>query len=119
MNDRRPVATPDEAATELRALSSPEPEPTEFPRYFVGTPDRVRAGLLDMAGKLNIRELVVSTITHDPAARLRSYTLLAEAFTPGCPGLHNSPAAGESPRVKGSILQEPALQNEATPAIRS
>jgi luciferase family oxidoreductase group 1 len=79
-NDRRPVASPAEAAAELSQYGPPEPPRTEFPRYFVGTPDRVRAELLDMAAKLNIHELVVNTITHDPAARLRSYGLLAEVF---------------------------------------
>ncbi len=33
-----------------------------------------------MAAQLHIDELIVNTITHDHAARLRSYTLLAEAF---------------------------------------
>jgi len=58
----------------------PEPDRNEFPRYFVGTPDKVRAELLAMAARLNVGELVVNTITHDHAARLRSYTLLAEAL---------------------------------------
>jgi len=79
-NDRRPVATPAEAAAELSSYGPPAPETSEFPRYFAGTPDKVRTELLAMAAKLNIHELVVNTITHDPAARLRSYSLLAEAF---------------------------------------
>lgn len=83
-NDRRPVATPSEATAELAGMygqfGAATPDITEFPRYFYGTPDKVRAGLLDMAAKLNIHEFVVNTITHDHAARLRSYSLLAEAF---------------------------------------
>ncbi len=79
-NDRRPIAPPAEAAAELSRLGPPLPETAEFPRYFVGTPDTVKAALLDMATKLNINELVVNTITHDHAARLRSYSLLADAF---------------------------------------
>jgi len=83
-NDRRPVATPSEATAELAGLygqfGPATPDSTEFPRYFYGTPDKVRAQLLDMAAKLNINEFVVNTIAHDQAARLRSYTLLAEAF---------------------------------------
>jgi luciferase family oxidoreductase group 1 len=79
-NDRRPVATPAAAAIELLNYGTLDPDRNEFPRYFVGTPDKVRAALLDMAKKLNIHEFVVNTITHDHAARLRSYTLLAEAF---------------------------------------
>jgi luciferase family oxidoreductase group 1 len=79
-NDRRPVATPAEAAAELSTYGPIPPDRQEFPRIFVGTPDKVRKELLTMASSLNIHELVVNTITHDPAARLRSYTLLAEAM---------------------------------------
>jgi luciferase family oxidoreductase group 1 len=79
-DDRRPVATPAEAAAELPQYGPPAPETSEFPRYFVGTPDKVRSALLDMTSRLRIGELVVNTITHDHSARLRSYALLAEAF---------------------------------------
>ena len=79
-NDRRPVASPEEAEAELARFGPPLPETGEFPRYFAGTPDKLKAALLDMAGKLGIGELVVNTITHDHGARLRSYSLLAEAF---------------------------------------
>ena len=79
-NDRRPVATPAEAAAELSGYGSIPADRQEFPRIFVGTPDKVRKDLLAMTSSLNIHELVVNTITHDPVARLRSYTLLAEAM---------------------------------------
>jgi luciferase family oxidoreductase group 1 len=79
-NDRRPVASPAEAAAELARFGGAILETGEFPRYFVGTPDKVKAALLDMAGRLKINEFVVNTITHDHPARLRSYGLLAEAF---------------------------------------
>jgi luciferase family oxidoreductase group 1 len=79
-NDRRPVATPAEAAAELSGHGSIPADRQEFPRIFVGTPDKVRKDLLAMTRSLNIHDLVVNTITHDPAARLRSYTLLAEAM---------------------------------------
>ena len=82
-NDRRPVESPEDAAAELLQYGSPELERSEFPRYFVGTPDRVRAALAEMAGKLRIGEIVVNTITHDYDARLRSYSLLAEEFALG------------------------------------
>jgi luciferase family oxidoreductase group 1 len=79
-NDRRPVANPEEAAVELRPYGPREPEAGEFPRYIVGTPDVVRARLTAMVEALDIKELVVNTIIHDHDARLRSYSLLAEAF---------------------------------------
>ena len=82
-NDRRPVAPPDDALRELRLFGAAGDEDGEWPRYFVGTPETVRAELEGMAGALGIGELVVNTITWDHAARLRSYALLAEVFELG------------------------------------
>lgn len=78
--DRSPVASVDDALRELAGYGSLPEEPGEFPRYFIGTPDVVRAGLTEMANSLGIGELVVNSIIHDHAARLRSYTLLADVF---------------------------------------
>ncbi len=84
--DRRPVASPDEALQELQLLGEVSaatgitPEEGEWPRYFVGTPEKVKRELEQMAGELEIGELIVNTITWDQSARLRSYKLLAEAF---------------------------------------
>jgi luciferase family oxidoreductase group 1 len=77
MNDRRPVAAPNDAIRELAALGGATPEEGEWPRYFVGTPARVREQLEAMAAALGIQELVVNTIVCDHAKRLRSYELLA------------------------------------------
>ena len=93
INDRRPVATPEEAVVELRQFQPIAAETGEFPRYFVGTPDTVRAELLNMTKQLNITELIVNTITHDHAARLRSYSLLAEAMSLKAGSLVSSSAA--------------------------
>jgi luciferase family oxidoreductase group 1 len=49
-------------------------------RVLAGTPDRVRAHLVEQAGAYGVDEIVVVTITHDVKARVRSYELLAEAF---------------------------------------
>jgi hypothetical protein len=40
----------------------------------------VAARLTELAGRLALEELVVVTWTHDPAARHRSYELLAAAI---------------------------------------
>jgi luciferase family oxidoreductase group 1 len=80
MNDRRPVASPEDAQRELLAIGGPTPEEGEWPRYFVGTPAQVRQQLEAMATVLGIHELVVNTIVWDHAKRLRSYELLAEEF---------------------------------------
>ncbi len=92
MNDRRPVASPEEAARDLNVLPTPpnpllaftagsldEPD-AEFPRYVVGTPDKVCTELTHIARELELSELIVNTITHSHEARLRSYSLLGEAF---------------------------------------
>jgi alkanesulfonate monooxygenase SsuD/methylene tetrahydromethanopterin reductase-like flavin-dependent oxidoreductase (luciferase family) len=80
MNDRRPVAAPADALRELQMLGGATPEEGEWPRYFVGTPARVREQLEAMATDLGIGELVVNTIIWEHAARLRSYELLAHEF---------------------------------------
>jgi len=93
MDDRRPVAAPDEALRELAAVpSAPNPlisftagsydapEEGEWPRYVIGTPEKVATQLRSIATALNLNELIVNTITHSHEARLRSYSLLAEAM---------------------------------------
>jgi luciferase family oxidoreductase group 1 len=80
MNDRRPVAAPEDAARELREIGGAAPEDGEWPRYFVGTPARVGVELRAMAAALGIGELVVNTIVWDHAKRVRSYELLAAEF---------------------------------------
>lgn len=61
------------------AGSFDEPE-EEWPRYVVGTPDKVAVRLRGLADELHLSELIVNTITHSHKARLRSYSLLAEAM---------------------------------------
>jgi luciferase family oxidoreductase group 1 len=93
MDDRRPVAAPQDALEELAegptapnpllaftAGSLDAPEDNEWPRYFVGTPDTVALQLRSLAAELHLSEIIVNTITHSHEARLRSYTLLAEAM---------------------------------------
>jgi luciferase family oxidoreductase group 1 len=75
--DRRPVASPEDAVREMKLLGAMPMEEGEWPRYFVGTPQRVRGELEQMAGELGIGELIVNTIVWDQAKRLRSYELLS------------------------------------------
>jgi luciferase family oxidoreductase group 1 len=49
-------------------------------RAVVGSPDTVRAALEALAREYGAEEVIAVTITHDHAARRRSYELLAEAF---------------------------------------
>jgi len=80
LNDRRPIAPPEEAQRELQALGDIAVEEGEWPRYFVGTPQRVGRDLRAMAEALGAEEMVVNSITWNHAARLRSYSLLAKEF---------------------------------------
>jgi luciferase family oxidoreductase group 1 len=91
-DDRRPVATPEDALQELNEIPAqpkapwpittfPQEQPEgEFPRYVVGTPSKVREQLLHIARELELNELIINTITHSHEARKRSYALLAAAF---------------------------------------
>ncbi len=47
---------------------------------IVGTPGVVRERIETLAKRTRADEVMVTTVTHDPAARLRSYQLLARAF---------------------------------------
>jgi luciferase family oxidoreductase group 1 len=78
--DRRPVASPEDAVRELGLMGEMPMEEGEWPRYFVGTPARVKEQLEQMAGELGVGELIVNTIVWEQAKRLRSYELLAEVF---------------------------------------
>ncbi|MGH9211408.1 MAG: LLM class flavin-dependent oxidoreductase [Acidimicrobiales bacterium] len=47
--------------------------------HVVGGPDSVRDQLAELVERTGADELIVTTMTHDPADRLRSYELVAEA----------------------------------------
>jgi alkanesulfonate monooxygenase SsuD/methylene tetrahydromethanopterin reductase-like flavin-dependent oxidoreductase (luciferase family) len=49
-------------------------------RSIVGTPEHCRTELLRLAEHYGVEEILVVTVTHDFAARLRSYELLAETL---------------------------------------
>lgn len=49
-------------------------------RFFVGTPADLRQRIGDLAALAQAEEVMVLTMVHDHAARVRSYELLAEAF---------------------------------------
>jgi luciferase family oxidoreductase group 1 len=76
-----PIASPESALEALR--TGPDPladDHPDWPRYVVGTPDRVRERLVQLCSLLDVDELVVPATIHSHRARLRSYELLAKAF---------------------------------------
>jgi alkanesulfonate monooxygenase SsuD/methylene tetrahydromethanopterin reductase-like flavin-dependent oxidoreductase (luciferase family) len=47
--------------------------------HIVGGPETVRRGLAELVERTGADELMVTTLTHDPGARLASYRLVVEA----------------------------------------
>jgi luciferase family oxidoreductase group 1 len=83
--DLRPVAPPEDASRELEMIPDAVfaqwfPENGEWPRYIVGSPERVKRELSGIARALQLEEIMVVTIVHAHRARLRSYELLSQAF---------------------------------------
>jgi luciferase family oxidoreductase group 1 len=77
--DPGPVPSVDEALAELGPKALERPHDPER-RLVIGNPDEVRAQLIELAESYRVEELIVLTITHDHAARVRSYELLAETL---------------------------------------
>jgi len=90
-DDRGPVPSPADAAAALRALDPVTRARVAQgrERVLIGRPDRVSDELIALAGSFGVDEALVVTVVHDPAARLRSYELLAAAL-----GLRPGTAAG-------------------------
>ena len=77
---RNPLVPPEQAIA--HPYTAPERARIDELRRkaFVGTGEQVAASLSAVAQRLALSELVVNTWTFDPAARRRSYELLAAAF---------------------------------------
>jgi luciferase family oxidoreductase group 1 len=61
------------------------PEEEKIVAFFkklriVGTPEQVRARIQDIATRSEADEVMIATHAYDPAARIRSYQLVAQAF---------------------------------------
>ncbi len=75
-----PYPTPEEAAA-FPYSPADRARLEELEGYsVVGTPGQVKDGLLGMAERFGVKEIIVLTISHDFAARVRSYELVAEAL---------------------------------------
>lgn len=78
---RRRIQPPFENAEDIETFWTPgeRDRASEMLRYsFVGSPETVRAGLRGFIGATGVDEIIVATMLHDHAARLRSYELLAD-----------------------------------------
>jgi luciferase family oxidoreductase group 1 len=63
-----------------RRTRTQRPEPALTKRMVIGSPATVRGDLEALAADYGVTEMLVVNVTHDHAARERSYALLAEAF---------------------------------------
>jgi luciferase family oxidoreductase group 1 len=75
-----PIATVDEALAVQYSEADRALIQRERARTVIGTPETVRARLLELQQQFQADEVMVITITGDYASRLRSYELLAQAF---------------------------------------
>ncbi len=74
----RPIAVPPpEKAARYLELHGPRAGGPRAAARLTGTPAQVRAGIEEAVADYGAEEAIVVTITHDHAARLRSYELLA------------------------------------------
>jgi luciferase family oxidoreductase group 1 len=76
-----PVPSPEQALEVLKTTENPlANEAFEWPRYLVGTPDRIREQITGMTAALGVDEVIIMNMIHDHQARLRCYELVAEAL---------------------------------------
>jgi alkanesulfonate monooxygenase SsuD/methylene tetrahydromethanopterin reductase-like flavin-dependent oxidoreductase (luciferase family) len=76
----RGIPSPDEALAELGVTWAPPRLGEDGGRMIAGDPGQVRDELRRVAARYGADELMIVTVTHDPAARLRSYELIAKAM---------------------------------------
>jgi luciferase family oxidoreductase group 1 len=76
-----PIPSPEKAASWLEREGRAAGAATRAGRRtIVGTPEKVRAGIEELASEYQADEVIIVTITYDHAARRRSYELLADAM---------------------------------------
>jgi luciferase family oxidoreductase group 1 len=91
--------TPEEAAEYSFTPHERETIRSWTSSHIVGSPDTVRARLADLAARTGADELMITTLTHSPAARLASYRLVAAAAGLGDP----APGAPPSDHVDAPV----------------
>jgi luciferase family oxidoreductase group 1 len=74
-----PLPSPAEAAAYTYSEAEQQRIDRLRARALYGTPDIVAGKLRELAGALGVEEVAILTTLHEPEARRRSYTLLAEA----------------------------------------
>jgi len=75
-----PVPRPEEAVAFLAREGKPAAGSLPGRRGIIGSPEKARAGIEQLAEEYGADEVIVVTITHEHAARRRSYELIADAM---------------------------------------
>ena len=78
----RPGRLPSADSAQAHGFTQEEQRIADFYRSIavIGTPDRVRSQIEEIAARTEADEIMISTHAFDPAARIRSYELIAEEF---------------------------------------
>jgi len=95
---RPPIVSPDQIEAHSWTQAERERIAQARANMIVGAPDHVRARMQALADDYGTDEVMIVTVCHDPAARLRSYQLLAESFE--LPGV--GVATDSTPPARGS-----------------
>jgi len=85
-----PLPSPEEAAAYPYSDHEREVVADRMANQVVGSAQTVRADLEALIERTSTAELIITTMIHDPAARIRSYELVAELA--GLPGLAGTAA---------------------------
>jgi alkanesulfonate monooxygenase SsuD/methylene tetrahydromethanopterin reductase-like flavin-dependent oxidoreductase (luciferase family) len=75
-----PFPTPEEAAQYHYTPAEREFVKGWTSSHVIGTPEQVRDGLRELQARTGANELMITTMTHGHAERLRSYELVAGAM---------------------------------------
>jgi luciferase family oxidoreductase group 1 len=74
------VPSPEEAAAYPYTPAEQQVVDDRLASQVIGGPEAVRAGLAELQGRTQSDELMITTLAHDPEARLRSFELVAKAW---------------------------------------
>lgn len=76
----QPVPTPEEAEAYPYSPIEKDFLDDHLSKVVIGDPVEVRQGLEDLRKRTEADELMITTMVHSPADRIRSYELIAQAY---------------------------------------
>ena len=79
-NELIPIPSPEKALAFFAREGKPSSSAVPGRRAIIGSPEKVRAGIEELASEYGADEVIIVTITYDHGARRRSYELIADAM---------------------------------------